>query len=53
MNKENLIIGIGLCALLVVLVVISFYDHRESDWQDERAARFECLESGLGAECNF
>lgn len=50
---QNLIIGAGLAAIIAFLTIFGFYDHRESDWQEARAARFECLESGLGAECNF
>lgn len=50
---QNLIIGAGLAVIIALLAISSFYNHRESDWQEARAARFECLESGLGAECNF
>lgn len=53
MDKESLIIGAGLAAIIAFLTIFGLYDSRESDWQEERLARFECYESGLGDECNF
>ena len=50
MDKENLIIGAGLAAIIAFLTIFGIYNGRESDWREDRQARFECLESGLGDE---